>query len=230
MRWLVVLLMLGGIASADPERLAHVNVPTTVTTDTGSFVAMPADTLRVVSIEGRFAFVESARGSGFIAATALVFVAPPPVVQPPIRVAPAEVAPQHVATHWYGWQIALADLGVLGLGAATGGAATFGWLASGAIVHFAHGQTGKGLGSIGLRAGLPLAGILIGAGASSGCSGDFCQLGGAVVGGLAGVVTAEIIDLAIARDEVVESTSQARLVPTVHASRTGVALGVVTSW
>lgn len=72
------------------------------------------------------------------------------------------------------------------------------YLFGGPATHFAHGNPGRGVGSLALRAGLPFAFGAIGAN-SEDCSesDDFCGLGGAVLGGLLGIATAITVDAAV---------------------------------
>ena len=48
-----------------------------------------------------------------------------------------------------------------------------------------------------LRASLPLVGALLGADSASGCKGDWCGLGDVVAGGVIGMASAELIDVAL---------------------------------
>ena len=80
-------------------------------------------------------------------------------------------------------------------------AALGGYVLGGPIVHLAHGEIGRAAGSLGLRAGLPVAGaasgyLLVTATAGD-CHGDLCGLTAVVfgaLGGMLGVVAATIID------------------------------------
>lgn len=118
---------------------------------------------------------------------------------------------------WYGWQTLLvlggsttlglvtslsrfgtrADgLGLVGL--SVGGA---GLLFGGPIVHWAHGNTGKGFGALGLNFGVPLVGGGVGVGvacAAGGCSGNSGGFGvffGLVIGGSLGLISSLVIDV-----------------------------------
>jgi hypothetical protein len=73
----------------------------------------------------------------------------------------------------------------------------------GPIIHFAHRQPGRGFTSLGLRVGLPGAGILIGVGLAASCAGEsgetagWCVVGAVIFGGVVavgGALTAMIID------------------------------------
>jgi hypothetical protein len=106
-------------------------------------------------------------------------------------------------TEWYGWQTLAVDVGAVALaGIATRqGSASLAYLAIGSyalaapIVHFAHGEGGRGGGSLGLRLGLPiLVGFALSQAEQSNCSGEFCGLGGLVVGAGLGVLTAIVLD------------------------------------
>lgn len=119
---------------------------------------------------------------------------------------------------WYGWQILLADgggqtlafaLGVTlanyreaGMIAGATGLATY--ALGGPSVHFAHGNVGKGFGSLGLRVGLPVVGVAAGVALGCGLSEDqyFCGFWG-FPGFIVGAFSAIAIDAgALAYDEV----------------------------
>jgi hypothetical protein len=124
---------------------------------------------------------------------------PPEVIGAPIAPAPA------AATRWYGWQPLVADanavllvlaasstksgaLGLSGLGT---------YLLAPPIIHLAHGRPGAAAGSFTLRVILPFTGGLLGGALATGCSsGPYCKLNGVVLGGLAGLVSAIVIDAA----------------------------------
>lgn len=123
----------------------------------------------------------------------------------------AQSNPSLMASSWYGWQTLTTDgasilLTLMALRSSDSSSSTtantLGWLsvgtfvAGGPIVHFAHGNAGKGLGSLALRVGLPIVAGGLGAMVErTQCSGgDFCGLGGAFLGGLAGVTGAIVID------------------------------------
>jgi len=73
-----------------------------------------------------------------------------------------------------------------------------GFLVGGPVIHFAHGNSDRGLGSLGLRTALPLAlGSLLYYMNDSCGHGDFiCEEGAAVAGGLLGMLAASTIDAA----------------------------------
>jgi hypothetical protein len=112
---------------------------------------------------------------------------------------------------WYGWQTLIMDGATLsifvsaatassaddGLGAKLGGLGAASYELGPGIIHFVHGNPGRGLASFGIRVGLPLAGAFIGASAASGCDGFRCEVGGAVVGALLGAGGAIAIDAAV---------------------------------
>lgn len=102
-------------------------------------------------------------------------------------------------TLWYGWQMLIIDTAGLALvlGAFSGEEALL-WtgagvqLVGGPVVHWAHGQLGRGFASLGLRVALPALGALAGVGQ--------LDLYGPFVGGAIGMLIAWVIDdLAIAR-------------------------------
>jgi hypothetical protein len=95
-----------------------------------------------------------------------------------------------------------ADGATFGVAAVTkNGELALGWLASGAVVHLAHRNYGRAAASVGLRLGLPLIGAAIGNSTANGCTGDWCDVGPTLLGGLLGMGAAEVIDLVIAKDE-----------------------------
>jgi hypothetical protein len=117
------------------------------------------------------------------------------------------------APTWYGWQVLAGDgawvLGTAGCLAAGGDnlclVPALGYLVAGPVIHGTHGKAGRAFGSAGLRAGLPLAGAVLGA-AVANCSDsdgklDFCGLGETALGFLAGMATAIVIDAVWAYDE-----------------------------
>ena len=119
---------------------------------------------------------------------------------------PAEqpAAPTDTVTvkDWYGYQILGADAAVFAIAAGTHeGDLYFGWVGTGAAVHAAHGHGGRAVASVVMRAGLPVAGLLLGASSAKGCSGDLCELGPALIGGMLGMGIAEVTDVAMAWDE-----------------------------
>lgn len=130
---------------------------------------------------------------------------PPPHDDEPV---PVEPPPRR---RWYGWQTLAADGASLAVfltaGIASSGNEGFGGrvAAIGAvsygltpgIIHFVHRNPGRGFASFGIRLGMPLAGVFIGASAASGCSGFLCEAGGAAVGALIGAGGAIAIDAAV---------------------------------
>ncbi|HUH01382.1 MAG TPA: hypothetical protein VML75_05260 [Kofleriaceae bacterium] len=101
----------------------------------------------------------------------------------------------------YGWQILLADLAAIAAGAATDeGEITLAvYLGGGPVIHLAHGNVGSAMGSLALRAGLPLAGALLGIAIEEpSCEGEFlCGFGGMIIGGTLGVLAASAIDIGV---------------------------------
>jgi len=112
---------------------------------------------------------------------------------------------------WYGWQLLSGDgtalLLLIAAGASSdqkshisdvlGYSALGAYLVGGPVIHVAHRNPGRALGSLALRAGLP---ILFGALGSTleNCSGDndydLCGLPGAIFGGGLGIATAITLD------------------------------------
>lgn len=82
---------------------------------------------------------------------------------------------------WYGWQPLLGDA------------------AASPMIHAAHGHEPRGIGSLALRVAAPLGGLLLGSAIAThmdqNCSHeDLCGLGGALLGGLVGTLTAIVLD------------------------------------
>ena len=160
--------------------------------------------------------------------------------------ADAPEPPQTPKTSWYGWQTLMADAGVIALWSAAyavdeakyGSSSKQGYelgtnllVASGVAVyflggpaiHWAHGHGRKGLGSLGLRVGLPLggliAGALLGSVACGSSDSEFipCPAVVGVLGFLGGAVAAPVVDAAVvAREPVTPPTGsqlQAAFVP-----------------
>ena len=150
----------------------------------------------------------------------------PPQPVPAVTVPPAAAAPpaavqsvhpglgDETPSRWYGWQTLAADgmslaltVGSIAL-AGSGGeepSSALGWGAlgtyvlGGPILHFVHENPGRGFASLGMRVVGPIALGVIGAAAED-CAnhgGDFCGLGGAVVGATMGIVAAITIDAAV---------------------------------
>jgi hypothetical protein len=120
---------------------------------------------------------------------------------------------------WYGKYIIVTDLASVGLFLAgvallddtsnLGGGLMLAGLGTyalgGPIVHFSHGQTGRGFASLGLRVGgsvfSAISGGLLGALASAGCDDGWCQLEGIAIGGIigftSGILAGSIVDNAV---------------------------------
>ena len=175
--------------------------------------------------------------------------APTPQAEPPSYVAiplapPSMTAPRDPPTsppasssRWYGWQILLTDAAVFSFAGLTQNVSVaYGWVGGGAIVHFGHGNIGRGIGSAMLRVSLPLAGLLAGEASASGCHGDWCGLGDVIAGGLIGMGTAELIDVALLAHDSEPAPAAVRAArhsdgvtvsPVVRAGRSGFGLDVV---
>jgi hypothetical protein len=144
----------------------------------------------------------------------------PAAAPAPAAVQPAS-SPVHRVSRWYGSQTLATDgislvLSFAAIAAndsqassALGIASLGTFVLGGPLVHFAHGQVGKGFGSLALRTALPLAaGFAGGQLASADCGAEFCGIGGVLLGGLTGVVAAVAIDSAgLAYEPVRERTS-----------------------
>jgi len=166
-------------------------------------------------------------------APALAAPASPAAAPPALE--PALAAPEEESIHplpetpsrWYGWQTLATDGGAVVLIAASlvtidGSRDTasealawgaFGAYALGApVVHFAHSNPGRGLGSVAMRIGGPIVLGLVGSELED-CGnggGDFCGLGGALLGATAGIIGAVAVDAAVfAYDDQPESSASA---------------------
>jgi hypothetical protein len=136
--------------------------------------------------------------------------------------------------HWYGWQTLVADGATLSVFLASGvvgngderlgtqlavlGLASY-ELTPG-IIHFVHGNPGRGFASMGIRLGMPLTGAFVGATAASGCDGFLCEASGAAVGLLLGAAGAIAIDAAVFAydDPKLRSSSRLSLRPLVSVT------------
>jgi len=156
---------------------------------------------------------------------------------------------------WYGWQTLIVEAGALTLmfagagmnSGSDGGGADLAILGLGAaalgppIVHWAHGNVGKGFGSFGLMMGGPIVGA-IGGGVIA-CAGDACKgemgglgaLAGMLIGGLVGGVASVAIDSSVLaydtpkKDSFPARTepSALRMTPTVALTQQQASVGVV---
>lgn len=123
----------------------------------------------------------------------------------------------------YGGWMAAADLGgtlaILVIGASSGDE-EFWWvwagsyLATGPIVHAANGEPGKGLGSLLLRASAPVAGAWIGFELEEGDGGELDGLGGFILGGGIGIVTAWAVDWTVLARKDVDDAPRAQVLVT----------------
>lgn len=108
--------------------------------------------------------------------------------------------------HWYGWQNLLVDVAALAVAIVSVNAdasalASVGiYLLGGPIVHCAHGQRGRGFGSLGLRFAMPIVGLL-GCGVFADGDDSACSLEGIILGGAVGMLGAIIIDAAVLAHE-----------------------------
>ena len=129
-----------------------------------------------------------------------VMLAPPQSLREVPRMPPPPTTRQ-----WYGYQLMLNDAAsiVLMAGALGGGSsATVGGLSfffGGSVIHGLHKQAGWAVASPLMRVGFAVVGGLVGVAAEN-ChsTDDFCGLGGLVVGGGLGLLTAMIVDYSVA--------------------------------
>jgi hypothetical protein len=118
----------------------------------------------------------------------------PPTPTPPR--APCESQPKQ----WYGWQTLLVGAGSVILMALPSAVGVFTYALGPPIVHTAHGRWATGLGSFGLRVGLPfllgLSGLMIGALSPSASNNPGAIIEGGILGLAGGMVAASAIDAA----------------------------------
>lgn len=170
--------------------------------------------------------------------------APPAPCPPPAPVAKPKRAEPPPQTVWYGWQTILADAGAVTLAVSSGLleenkgaplAAGLGvYLLGAPLIHAVNGQLGKGAGSFGLRLGAPIAGTVGGLAlgvatcpADDGLNnGPYCQIGLAALGGLAGIITASVVDAAVLAKKEVRPARALSIAPSVVPSRQGTTFGL----
>jgi hypothetical protein len=168
--------------------------------------------------------------------------APGAALTPP-GMTPALEPPAPALEPSYRGQTALVDAAAVGLmvlagstnnqGLADAGLGTY--LLGAPIVHYAHHRPGRAAGSLALRVGLPVLGVIVGVKTHS-CGGagpDLCDEGPgaeAVVGLLAGMVAASVIDTAFLAKGDEAPTTRPTWSPTIAARRDGVALGFAASF
>ena len=145
----------------------------------------------------------------------------------------------HELTSWYGSQTLATDAAAFALlvPAAVAGAqnndmaaeslvytALGSYVMGAPIVHAAHGNWGRALGSLGLRIAAPIAGAFLGAAIEDCSGGDFCGAAGGVVGLAVGAGTAIALDAAVIARETV-SVGPA-VTPVVVTGKDGTWLGL----
>jgi hypothetical protein len=139
---------------------------------------------------------------------------PPNIARASSSSSPSSRPEPATESYWYGWQtltVDAASVAVIGTGIATR-SEPVGWLGAGGIylgapiVHISHGRVGMAFASLGVRLGLPSAGVAIGYASAGACpEANRQQLFGCVfhgwseafAGGLIGLGTAMAIDAAL---------------------------------
>lgn len=150
------------------------------------------------------------------------------VVQPPAR-------PRKYEEQWYGWQTLLFDVGAIGttfVGLSTSSSELFwaghlGFMLGAPVVHFGHGNVGKGFGSFALRLFVPpvtagvgaITGLIVNSDSNDRSGGVFSGLTGLiygfVIGYYGGLVLSSGIDaFALARERVEVEGTALRRAPT----------------
>ncbi|WP_434043558.1 MULTISPECIES: hypothetical protein [Sorangium] len=151
-------------------------------------------------------------------------------------------------TVWYGWQHLFVLLGSAALVPIVVATESEGlaWVSfsgaalGGPVTHWANGNLGKGFISLGLNAGCTFGGGMIGMLLGSASNEPFAALGGMVLGGGLGLLTANVIDIAVLEVEergTVESydylrirSPRLRLAPQVGLAPGGATFGLVGSF
>jgi len=143
---------------------------------------------------------------------------------------------QRTQRRWYGYQTLLVDGASIAALFANPGLGAGGLILGGPAVHTANGHVGKAFGSLGLRVGAPIAGIMAGAAlegaASGGCSDEWGCLGGAAIGFFVGGVSAIVIDSAVLANDDVPASERGpsiALKPTISIGKRDLAAGL-TGW
>jgi hypothetical protein len=159
-----------------------------------------------------------------------------PVYSPP-GMTPVFEPPAPALEAGYRFQTALADGAAVGLfmlgassnssGLADAGLGTY--LLGAPIIHLSHNRPGRAAGSLALRLGLPIIGVMVGIKSHHSCpNNDICDEGPgaeAVVGLLGGVVAASVIDTAfLAKGD--DAPARPSWSPSVTANQHGFGLGV----
>jgi hypothetical protein len=179
-----------------------------------------------------------------VALSAGVAAAEPPGSTPvylPPGMTPALEPPAPPTQLGYRWQTALADgaalsMVVLGASSESGSLVDMGlgtYLFGAPIVHLSHNRPGRAAGSLALRLGLPILGLMVGI-KSHTChaSPDLCDEGPgaeAVIGLLGGVIAASVIDTAfLAKGD--DAPARPSWSPAVTANQHGFGLGVAAAF
>ena len=152
----------------------------------------------------------------------------PPPTMPTVPTVPAATEPPQTRTHFYGWQMLLTDglLTALALRSQRAEPA-IGLIIGGPLIHGLHGRADAAVGSLLLRATLPVLGLLVGA---ESCTerpvdDDLGCLDNAYIGFGVGAAVALGLDyFALARKPV--TTSPARVRPAVTVTATTSSAGV----
>lgn len=155
--------------------------------------------------------------------------APSPAAPPPVGAHFAPEREPEEGRQWYGWETLICDGTAVVTAPFLIGIA--GYVLCAPIVHLANGQPVKAAASIGVRLGAPLglalAGGLIDAGANNGRCEFGCGMGGAIIGGGIGIVSAVVLDAAVlARKDVKRTEKSASLVPMGSARGDRVEVGL----
>jgi hypothetical protein len=144
-------------------------------------------------------------------------------------------------TEWYGWQILTSDAATLATTLVlfnveknenvAGTNFYAGYLLGGPIVHAAHGNLGTAVGSLAVRAGMPIAGTFVGCAAYGDQSEMLGCLPGAALGFLIGMGGAIAIDAsALAYRDAKPKPKSFEVLPSANMSKTGATFGLQGSF
>jgi hypothetical protein len=215
-------------ATADEAEPAIVNAPAA----SSSLPSLPPlPTTRVHAAQGGRVEVQTPTGT--------VEVQCPPAATPAPMVASPAARATITKDESYGASVFISDALAAGLliGGASESSSTVAGLGfllyalGGPVVHAANGEPGRAFASLGLRAGVPIAGAMLGYGLGRGtCNSSSSCFGAAILGGLGlfgGAVAASVIDGAVlAKRQVTEEVQAARITPHVAIDSTGAQGGV----
>jgi hypothetical protein len=142
-----------------------------------------------------------------------------------LAISASATARAETETRWYGWQILIPDITVIGgAGALRASQPLLLVFLTGPVVHLGNGHPGAAAFSLLARVALPVAGGMLADAMCDVDPGEWVGCGGVVAGGiLGGYAAALIIDLVLAREEKPRALS---LTPTVQIGQGRALAGV----